>query len=282
MRDEKACFGKIVCLLIVIGCALFVFCGKPADRHGMAVIKAAGKKIIMGQSGLTNAAPVQTVLDRDYAIDRTEVTQAMFKGLMGYKPSFFKGDSTRPVENVSFIDAAGFCNRRSIVEGLMPCYSPANWSCDRTKNGYRLPTETEWEYACRGGKQTRFSWGGNINNKYCWYMDNSGKATHATGLRKPNGFGLYDMVGNVWEWCDDRFSPDRAQAKYWQLGPKTLLGGSWSSSAQSLGSATRDGGDLQGKSNGVGFRCVKNLLTIAVLLFFRPCNLFIFIICLDL
>ena len=258
MRIATVIYAKSITLLIVIGCALMVSCGKP-DRHGMAVIKAAGKKFVMGQSGLTNAAPVEITLDRDYAIDRTEVTQAMFKGLMGNNPSFFKGDSTRPVDNVNFIEAAEFCNRRSIAEGLSPCYSPANWSCDRSKNGYRLPTEAEWQYACKGGKQTRFSWGNAINGKYCWYLDNCGKTTHGVGTLKPNSFGLYDMIGNVWEWCDDRYSPNRAPAKYWQLGPKTLLGGSWSSSAQSLGSAARDGGDPQGKSNGVGFRCVKNL-----------------------
>jgi formylglycine-generating enzyme required for sulfatase activity len=251
-------YMKLVSLLIVIGCAVFVFCAKHPYRHGMAEIKAAGKKFVMGRNGLTNAAPVEITLDHDYYIDRTEVTQAMFQRVMGNNPSFFKGDSTRPVENVSFIDAAEFCNRRSVAEGLSPCFLPATWLCDRTKNGYRLPTEAEWEFACRGGRQTRFSWGNTMNGKYCWYMDNSGKTTHGAGTLRPNRFGLYDMIGNVWEWCDDRFSPDRSQPKYWQLGPKTLRGGSWSSSAQSLESAVRDGGDPQGKSNGVGFRCVRN------------------------
>jgi formylglycine-generating enzyme required for sulfatase activity len=260
MRITVVDYTKSVSLLIVISCALLVSCGKP-DRHGMAIIKAAGKKFVMGQNGLANAKPMEITLDHNFYMDRTEVTQTMFKGIMGNNPSFFKGDSTRPVENVSFIEAAGFCNRRSVAEGLAPCYSPASWSCDRTKNGYRLPNEVEWEFACRAGKNTRFSWGTGVSPRHCWFKGNSGAVTHPVATAKPNSLGLYDMIGNVWEWCDDRYTPSRDSKSltHWELGPKTLRGGSWSSAPDLLGSAVRDGGDPQGKSNGVGFRCVRNL-----------------------
>jgi formylglycine-generating enzyme required for sulfatase activity len=215
----------------------------------------------MGQSGVANATPIDVVLDHDFAMDRTEITQGMFKGIMGYNPSYFTGDTSKPVESVSYIEAAEFCNKRSIAEGLSPCYSPVNWWCDRSKNGYRLPTENEWEFACRAGKKMLFYWGKKVSPNYCWFKGNSNNYTHSVAMVKPNRFGLYDMIGNVWEWCDDRYYADR-KAKvggHWELGPKTLRGGSWSSAPELLGSAVRDNGDPMGKSNGVGFRCVKNV-----------------------
>jgi formylglycine-generating enzyme required for sulfatase activity len=253
--------GKLFILLAAIGCLLIALCAKPVDRHGMAVIKVTGKKFVMGQKGVTNAAPMEVTLERDYAIDRTEITIGFFTRIMGYSPSFFKDDTSKPVENVSFIEAALFCNKRSAKEGLTPCYNPNNWACDRSKNGYRLPSEAEWEYACRAGTKTPFFWGKKVSSKYCWYSGDSKGATHPVATVKPNGFGVFDMSGNVWEWCDDRYTPERPEKKdsHWELGPKTLRGGSFSSTPGLLGSAVRDGGDPMGKSNGVGFRCVKNL-----------------------
>jgi formylglycine-generating enzyme required for sulfatase activity len=248
-------------LFVFSGFLLLVFCTKRVDRFGMATIKASGITYSMGQTGISNAVPVTVKLERDFAIDRTEVTSGFFAAIMGNSPSFFKGDSSLPVENVTFVEAADFCNRRSVKDGLSPCYNPGSWVCDRSKNGYRLPTEAEWEYACRGGSSSTYFWGKNISPKYCWYKDNSKAMSHRVATIKPNKFGLYDMSGNVWEWCDDHYNPDRTKKAEgnWELGPKTLKGGSFSSSADLLGSAVRDGGDPLGKSNGVGFRCVKNL-----------------------
>jgi len=152
---------------------LLILCAKPIDRYGMAVIKAAGEKFTMGQKGLANAGPIEVTLERDYAIDRTEITAGFFTRIMGYTPSFFKGDTCKPVENVDFTEAALFCNKRSGKEGLTPCYNPNNWSCDCSKNGFRLPNEAEWEYACRAGTTTPFFWGKKDPSKYCWYSGNS-------------------------------------------------------------------------------------------------------------
>jgi formylglycine-generating enzyme required for sulfatase activity len=239
------------------------FCAKPVDRYGMAVIKASGKKCIMGQSGIVNAAPMEVTLERNYAIDRTEITIGFFTKVMGHSPAFFHTDTALPVEKVSFIDAALFCNKRSEKEGLTPCYNSSTWSCDPSKNGFRLPSEAEWEYACRAGSITEYFWGKNVSSKFCWFNGNSNTSTHPVATKKPNKFGLFDMSGNVWEWCDDRFVADRTDSgkktQHWELGPKTLKGGSWSSPPKLLGSAVRDGGDPMGTSNGVGFRCVRTL-----------------------
>ena len=262
MKYKPIRLFTLIKVIAVTGFLLTAFCAKPVDRHGMAAIKASGKKFIMGQKDIVNAAPMEVILEHDYSIDRTEITVGFYTKIMGNSPAFFISDTALPVEKVSFIDAALFCNRRSEKEGLLPCYNPANWSCDPSKNGFRLPSEAEWEYACRAGSKTEYFWGKNVSSKFCWYDGNSGKSPHPVATKKPNKFGLFDMSGNVWEWCDDRFAADRSGGKkteHWELGPKTLKGGSWSSPPRLLGSAVRDGGDPMGKSNGVGFRCVRTL-----------------------
>jgi formylglycine-generating enzyme required for sulfatase activity len=261
MRKTIFCYAKRLSLLSALICLFAMLCAGPIDRHGMAIIKAANKSFSMGQTGIANAAPVNVRFDRNYAIDKTEITCGFFNSLMGYSPSTFKDDTSKPVENVSFIEAAEFCNKRSIHDGLTPCYILGSWVCDRSKNGYRLPTEAEWEYACRAGSGSLYFWGNKVSSKYCWYKANSNGSPHSVATVKPNKFGLYDMSGNVWEWCDDHFVADRSKKadSHWELGPKILRGGSWSSTPDLIGSAVRDGGDPQGKSNGVGFRCVKNL-----------------------
>ena len=125
---------------------------------------------------------------------------------MGNNPSFFKGMNL-PVECITWYDAVDFCNKRSLAEGLAPCYEMRDGciACDFNTNGYRLPTEAEWEYAARGGNKSRgyvFS-GGDLLDEVAWYAKNSGRTTHAKGFKKPNELGLYDMCGNVFEWCWD-------------------------------------------------------------------------------
>jgi len=151
---------------------------------------------------------MKVTISKDFYIMKTEVTQALYERVMGENPSFYK-DENRPVDNVSWYDAVRFCNKLSEMEGLNKCYTingnDVSWS-NKSCNGWRLPTEAEWEYAARGGQSYKYAGSDNIAD-VAWYLgrwtSNSGDQTHPVGQRKPNGFGLYDMSGNVAEWVFD-------------------------------------------------------------------------------
>jgi formylglycine-generating enzyme required for sulfatase activity len=158
-------------------------------------------------------------ITKPFLMGSTPVTQAQWTAVMGNNPSLFHGDRL-PVENVSWDDAVAFCGKLSQKEG----------------KHYRLPTEAEWEYACRAGTKTAFSFGddeGKLGD-YAWYFGNSGTTTHEVGTRKPNPWGLYDMHGNVWQWCSDfygAYQGDETDPKGPKQGSDTtsrvLRGGSW-------------------------------------------------------
>ncbi len=124
-----------------------------------------------------------------FAIGKYPITQEQYQAVMGVNPSYFQSNPQNPVETVSWDDAVTFCQKLSQLTG---------------KN-YRLPTELEWEYACRAGTTTNYYFGDDKEQlgDYAWYFDNSQETTHPVGQKLPNPWGLYDMLGNIWEWCQD-------------------------------------------------------------------------------
>jgi formylglycine-generating enzyme required for sulfatase activity len=180
-------------------------------------------------------------------------------------PSYFKG-ADLPVEGVSWYDAVEYCNARSAAEGLDAVYTidSTNVTMDKTKNGYRLPTEAEWEYAARAGTSEIYNTGENtITTEQANFYDSGIRKTTAVGSYAPNAWGLYDMHGNVWEWVWDRYGaykntdtlsedPDGAVSS----AIRVIRGGSWDFSARDLRSAFRGYGYPLGMGGNLGFRVV--------------------------
>jgi formylglycine-generating enzyme required for sulfatase activity len=158
---------------------------------------------------IPNAQPVRTVtISKSFLISKYEVTQKLWKQIYGTNPSNFKGDNNLPIENITWLEAAQFCNDLSLAEGFIPCYeiSQSTVRFIASNNGYRLPTEAEWEYAARAGTKTDFYQGNadEINiDSISWNPTNSISKTHPVGLKQPNGLGLYDLHGNVSEFILD-------------------------------------------------------------------------------
>jgi formylglycine-generating enzyme required for sulfatase activity/serine/threonine protein kinase len=212
-----------------------------------------------------------------------EVTQAQYKTVAGSSPSFFSstgggremvGDRSTaqyPVENVSWLDAVRFCIALSKKDGLLPYYQlkADKVECPNIKGtGYRLPTDAEWEYACRAGTTTRFYSGNDpwILDRHAWIGGSAGGMVHPVGQKQPNGFGLYDMHGNVWEWCSDW-----ADGAYYKQSPtndppgaskgthRVMRGGCWKDEPQPCRSANVSWGEPAGRWETVGFRVARTL-----------------------
>jgi sulfatase modifying factor 1 len=207
------------------------------------VLVEAGSFRMGSTSGEEDQQPVHSVtISRSFYISKSETTQKQWREVMSTNPPAFRGD-TMPVELVSWYEAVEYCNRLSQRDGLAPCYSGSDYSitCDFSANGYRLPTEAEWEYAARGGKQSKSTTyaGSNSASVAGWYSDNSNATTHPVGQKRRNELGLYDMSGNVWEWCWDWYGPyvsiQETDPQGAQPGSERVIrGGCWNSSAASF------------------------------------------------
>jgi formylglycine-generating enzyme required for sulfatase activity len=211
--------------------------------------------------------PAHTVtLSRGFEIQTTEVTQGQYRAVMGTNPSRFSScGSDCPVEKVSWVDAIEFANALSKKEGLSPAYSGTGDSIrwDKSANGYRLPTEAEWEYAARAGKATLYS-GSNEVGDVAWTKSNSSSKTHKVGTKKANAWGLHDMSGNVWEWCWDRYSgsyyssssvADPVGATSGVI--RVFRGGRWSNDPTFARVAFRDGSVPSYRSGSGGLRLLR-------------------------
>ncbi len=240
-------------------------------KTGIEVVAIPGGWFEMGSKKTApDESPVHRVWVSPFWMDRYEVTQDEFKKYQLSDPSHFKNPK-HPLEQMNWTDAALYCNERSLAEGLEICYDEESWQCNFQANGYRLPTEAEWEYACRAGTGTKYSFGNSVRKLkvYAWFAESSSGKTHPVGQKKPNPWGLYDMHGNVAEWCNDWYCED-----YYKQSPardpkgpsngkeRVLRGGAWNSSADSCRSSYRTSDpsidDTCLASDAIGFRCVRN------------------------
>lgn len=225
--------------------------------------------------GNPDEAPAHRVTVSAFLIDKFEVTHDLFAKAQLPNPSHWQDNPKKPVERVRWRDAKQYCNERSLLEGLKPCYNEKtlDWDCDYSADGYRLPTEAEWEYAARAGTGQVFDFGqADKLRQYAWFSENSDQQTHARGQKKANAFGILDLYGNVSEWCEDVYSPTyyRESPSMDPHGPpntgkdvrRVIRGGSWKSSADQCRATVRQGertGDSDAcfSTDYCGFRCVR-------------------------
>ncbi len=225
----------------------------------------------------------EVTLTQAFHVSAVEVTQAQWQATMGWNDSYFRG-ATLPVERISWFDALNYCNLRSAAEGLPPAYTLtdlAYWGVhivgatvtwDENATGYRLLTEAEWEYACRAGSTGAFC-NGEISQCACghepflsqvgWYCGNAGEQTQPVGQKTPNAWGLYDMHGNVWEWCWDWFET-YGGASIDPSGPdsgirRVMRGGCYALNVRICRSASRSCSWPEARGSRVGVRLARTV-----------------------
>jgi formylglycine-generating enzyme required for sulfatase activity len=221
-------------------------------RAGSFKLIPAGTFMMGDANGDDNETPHHVTLTKGFELGVCEVTQEQYERVMGTNPSDFKGPQN-PVEGVSRNDAVEFCRKLSAENS--------------SGYVYRLPTEAEWEYACRAGTQTKYNFGDSDAElgDYAWYAENSGETTHPVGGKKPNAWGLYDMHGNVREWCQDRYSDYPSRSVNDPTGAvsgsgsfRVVRGGCWYSLSDFCRSAYRLRYTPDYRSCSLGFRVLRS------------------------
>ncbi|MCF0197481.1 MAG: SUMF1/EgtB/PvdO family nonheme iron enzyme, partial [Bacteroidaceae bacterium] len=213
------------------------------------MVRVDGGTFQMGGDAVDSEAdekPAHNVTLSTFYIGLTEVTQAQWKAVMGSNPSEQKGDDL-PVENVTWEDCQTFINRLNNL----------------SNNRFRLPSEAEWEFAARGGKKSKgYTYSGsNDIGTVAWYGDNSEGTTHSVGSKEPNELGIYDMSGNVWEWCQDRYGKYRSEAQVNPIDPtsgpcRVNRGGCWGSQDRSCRPSFRGSDYPNDNYNYLGLRLI--------------------------
>ncbi len=252
-------------LLIIIALATILLGGCGPKEEIVLKIPGSNAQIIMRlipEGSFVMGSPADE-LDRDddegpqhtvtiskrFYMGIYQVTQEQWQAVMGNNPSEFISQGS-PVERISWSDCQAFITELN-TKGI---------------GKFRLPTEAEWEYACRAGSTTRFPWGDDLTyseiGTYAWYLENSDFSTHTVGQKAANRFGLYDMQGNVWEWCNDWYGDYDASPQVDPKGPaegdfRTARGGSWFDDPFYFRSANRYDFDPADKYNNLGFRLVR-------------------------
>lgn len=287
MKNLKKCFSLAggrksglsfatfaICAIILLAVPLQISCSDSGDDNEDSTVGATL------EGGADDSNPNETrqnidrqmipVPDKTYSILKTEVTQELYESVMGENPSKFNGEKNLPVEQVSWYDAVYFCNKLSAKCGLTPVYAVAGetdvgkWgyaphkkekitgtvSQNKNADGYRLPAVAEWQYAAKGGQDYKYSGSDNLD-EVGWYGGNSGSKTHPVAQKAHNGYGLYDMSGNVGEWCWD--SSDIRFIRY-------FCGGNWCYGANDceVGSDYGFGISADDTRSNVGFRIVRS------------------------
>ena len=234
---------------------------KRMDKEQEAFINSIGQKFklipagefMMGDKQWDDSNNMHKVrITKSFYLGVYQVTQKEWGAVMGSNPSNFKGDDL-PVENVSWDDCQEFIERLNKKEGTY---------------AYRLPTEAEWEYACRAGSAVKFCFGDDESKlgRYAWYGSNSVKKTHSVGTKAPNTWGLYDMHGNVWEWCEDWYDTNyyKESPKDDPQGPsngsyRVFRGGSWNYEAANCASGNRRRNGPGRRSDNLGLRLARSV-----------------------
>ena len=263
MNSPMTCCRFLVCLLFT-SCLIQACYGQAAKEVGNSI----GMKMVLVPKGtFTMGSPEalelrgveevehEVTISKEFYLGQTEVTQAQYAKIMGVNPSNYKGEkegdkADYPVENVSWDDAVEFCKRLSEL--------PDEKAAGRV---YRLPTEAEWEYACRAGSKTTYFFGNDAASigKYAWFEGNNNDQTRPVGKKKPNDWGLHDIHGNVWEWCADWYGDYPKGPVTDPTGPnegtlRVLRGGSWKDYESIARTARRGRITPLHKADYVGFR----------------------------